>query len=433
LRTKPPVPAVTSPRLRLTTGVQAARETPAEESIPAIDHPKTTALNALMDALKLTRDKTEVGVIPTKDPRRGLQQFRKYAEGEIPSRYAEPGVAGVSESRALIDKARSLINSLNAAELGVAESVVAQIKSHYFLELNSLYPYFTQLVNAPILAKEGKKGPWTSTCNITSLAMVLTALGVGPSDFKSSERELLGKIGKELVPDREDFDDLASLRMPDFLQVVAALQQYGHLGGKNFKKRVETARKLAYSEKGILRWDNLTEIAGYFGVKVEGQKKGVKTVESFGKHVIPEQKPIKKKLGTIDKKYRAIRKDYSAGKLRKLKKKEREAKKEEWKAKKAEWDEERKPLLEQLADVETKYAKFIAADYKRDVMKEVAPLLDKGGQILLTAPGHYVRLQSIDETGIVIDDPAFGGMNTPVTWEEANKRGYFSHWAVFKK
>lgn len=73
------------------------------------------------------------------------------------------------------------------------------------------------------------------------------------------------------------------------------------------------------------------------------------------------------------------------------------------------------------------------ATYKRNVKKQLEPWLDQGGQVVANKPGHYVRLENIDDSGIVIDDPATKGKNFRMTWAKANEGGYFRSYMVFLK
>jgi hypothetical protein len=66
-------------------------------------------------------------------------------------------------------------------------------------------------------------------------------------------------------------------------------------------------------------------------------------------------------------------------------------------------------------------------------LREVTPWINQGGQIVVNRPGHYLRLQSIDDSGVTLDDPGDEGKNYHVTWAESNSIGHFRSWQVFKK
>lgn len=86
------------------------------------------------------------------------------------------------------------------------------------------YAYYSQQLNSNYLKSKG--AAWTRTCNITSLAMVLDALGFTPENYDVTKREILIKIYcqleyRKLCNNTIWSQELSKLYLPDFLQLVA--------------------------------------------------------------------------------------------------------------------------------------------------------------------------------------------------------------------
>ncbi|MCB0005253.1 MAG: hypothetical protein KDE04_02330, partial [Anaerolineales bacterium] len=289
--------------------------------------------------------------------------------------YKEGSDAQYDEMTALLGSARELVSGLTTAALQaivpeISDTQTAQIIGYYHQQLNTLTPFFTQMANMNILHK-GKSDAWRRTCNVTSLSMVLLSLGVGADAF-NGDKDLLVKIANHLEPSINSWDNLMALRMPDFVQFVAVLTEYKDGPDEGFGTRVDAARDTV-APKVSTTLNIFTAIVKYFGVN---------RVHS----------------GEIDSKGTAKRKN------------------------------EDLPADKQL-DPES----FKTETFKADVMREVTPWINQGGQIVVNRPGHYLRLQSIDDSGVTLDDPGDEGKNYHVTWAESNSIGHFRSWQVFKK
>jgi hypothetical protein len=185
-------------------------------------------------------------------------------------RYYEAGMVGKIVPH-LIDKSRQIVKSLTTAD--IEERKLKETKSAYHRELNALSTYYTQMANLDILTNvEEEKPAWRRTCNVTSLAMALEALGVSAGHFEG-DRELLTQVANHFDPDAfNDFSDVASLRLPDFLQFVAIYLNLPKSGkfAKRYKKGWKKARK-SY----ILSSKNFLKMAKEFGV-TESSREGTK-------------------------------------------------------------------------------------------------------------------------------------------------------------
>lgn len=70
-------------------------------------------------------------------------------------------------------------------------------------------------------------------------------------------------------------------------------------------------------------------------------------------------------------------------------------------------------------------------DYKREIMATMSAAIGGGNQVMVNLDNHFVRLQSVNDDGIVIDDPGNrGGENNRVSWNDARKYGYFQHYLL---
>ena len=77
---------------------------------------------------------------------------------------------------------------------------------------------------------------------------------------------------------------------------------------------------------------------------------------------------------------------------------------------------------------------LLAETMKAKVMPEMLELLGKGKQVIVVLSGHFVKLQSVTEAGVVVQDP--GGLaraNRLAPWAEARNRGYFKGSVTFRK
>ena len=259
----------------------------------------------------------------------------------------------------LIGKSRDIVKSLTAAD--VEEGALDATKAQYFQKLNTLSTYYTQMANMDILQKGDKSDTaWKRTCNVTSVAMALEALGVGADAF-TGDKELLAQIANHFEPDRfEHFSDVRALRMPDVLQFVAIYLNMPDSG--EFSERVEEAWNEARGSY-VFGSNNFLQIAAAFGVTESSRFKT----------------------------------DWDA-----IKKKKKKA-------------------------VET---------YKKKITAQVGPELDAGGQVIvnrLKPSKHFVRLESLSDDGITIDDPADLGKNASLSWKEAYQGRYFNTYVVLNK
>jgi|GEM_PF-2227399 len=374
--------------------------------IASLSHYKILILNNLVEFLRFLKNYAEAPESALKTAKQiktwKRKVWKRLTDPHIYRRYKEAGRNLRGLIVLTVGWSRDIINSLAAKVLGVTKRVLLEIKSYYHRLINTYTPYYTQMANINFLWKGGSKA-WRRTCNVTSMSMVLNALGVSPGDF-TGDRTLLTRIGTYHKSDLTDFSDLTALRMPDFLQLVVIYIKYQTASGTRFEQRAGRARKAA--AKIISRSLKIFEqIAHLF--KVKKTKTGF--IPSYG----AQKKALEKK---INKKKQKLRKKHNAKTISDT-----------------EFNKQMSELNRQLQDLPDKLKSYTARKYKQRVMAQVGPLLNAGGQIVVNRPGHYVRLEGFDKKGIIIDDPASKGKNFRISWTDANNTGYFRSYVVFTK
>jgi hypothetical protein len=163
---------------------------------------------------------------------------------------------------ARIGAARRMAGSILLVGLSPDEADAVRAWAHR--QLNRLSPYYSQGRNANFLEKEH-----TRTCNLTSLAMALEALGKSSADYRGSLetiraiRSSPGSHGnynyKKAFDHAEEAvgDDVLGLRLPDFLQLATVARRMA--AGKDLKAAV----KRAWDD--ILKPATLAELANDLG------------------------------------------------------------------------------------------------------------------------------------------------------------------------
>lgn len=103
-----------------------------------------------------------------------------------------------------------------AEKLGLEEGLANAIRQHFHLKISRLAPFYTQTANANILATKTTKAAMR-TCNITTVAMTLEGLGKTVTDFQGNSGLMNHITGRLDLGTSE----ASSLRLPDFLQILA--------------------------------------------------------------------------------------------------------------------------------------------------------------------------------------------------------------------
>jgi hypothetical protein len=318
---------------------------------------------------------------------------------------------------------------------GLDPAVLGELKKRLYRVINDISPYYSQLRNIDVL--EGKKqaeklGTKTSvrtrTCNITSLSMALESLGKSANDYDSSKHDEVLAAAKlfnaqvrradfTVAGDSAAWSAMAGLRLSDFLELAAIAEVLK--GGKS-SSDVTSAAVTAWGK--ILSIYFLKTLANRFGASG--------TIESFTLDPSKSKKEQKKDLTALSR---------WGGKHRKSVEKLVDARNAaETATGKARERAEKKyqRLLKQhrRALSGTRIEKRLPIEsYKNAVIAQAGGELDSGAAIVVNITGHYVRLQTIYDDHVVVDDPGrLARANRKVTWEEARAMGYFKRRLVLR-
>jgi hypothetical protein len=242
----------------------AQRSSPLRSALDALKRLQEHAATAQEDAQKI--DQAE----------RNKKKGEPKGETTLGQEWGEERDKLVAE----IKTVRKLIDELKSSS-GLSAAEVASVMAYLYRELARVAPYYFQMVNANILEKDNTKAGGR-TCNVTSLAMTLEALGKSSKDYAGPEVRMLPLIAK-VLPGRVDTavdrvageEEMAALRLPDFLQILAVskfLEVDPELAGtdpKAFLKAVEKARNEAAGKITQSGW--FDKLIGDFGVKVDNE------------------------------------------------------------------------------------------------------------------------------------------------------------------
>jgi hypothetical protein len=297
---------------------------------------------------------------------------------------------------------------------------VTELKKRAHRRLNELSPYYSQGHNVDLIenVRKAKKSQWDSgTCSITSLATALEGIGIGTTRYKNPERlariyeyfmneeqnakddkgELAGfnTGGNQLLNNADDHvgGDVTGLRLPDFLELAAIAENIGDGASHD---AIRTARYETIHGKWIQDIDNQRLLASRFGVSSE-------------KHTLKTRGGSLKDWATPDRR-NAVEKQVDRRNT----------------------GEGDAPSPETEAMLRGEGSPIELEQYKQQVLREVGGALDAGKGVMMNLQHHYVRVQSLDDGGVVVDDPGHQatGSARVVRWNEAMAMAYFARWLV---
>jgi len=298
-------------------------------------------------------------------------------------------------------------------------------------KLEEVAPYHFQLNIKSIESVGG----W-STCNLTSLAMALEVIGIGPSSYPSHFHDKLLAVAKifhkDIAGDKDSknpgarlashgrdaskMTSLMGLRFPDFLQLAAVVHKLG--AKESTDENIIAAANQAVMDKPHIGF--LSDLSRDFGaspssqsVKWDADAKKNHTANSkledfgeenrgdHGSNRRVEAMNTAKNLmerETNPAKKAALQKDYEA-----LLAKE-------------------KPALEGKGIEST----LSLETYQAAVTRDLGPFLDAGAGVIAGLSGHWTRLYAIDEQGVKVQDPGqWNRSEMKISWAEARAMGYF--------
>jgi hypothetical protein len=428
-------------------------------SLPLISIPswmpsiKIEKLRKIFEDLTRLKPAARRASVPKGVSKRRRRLIIKYKEERMPQR---------REIIAKIREARRIIRSLDVSDFGGDRQEMKKAKARYYRKLNTFTPYYGQFPNLNILRKYSrKKKRWYSaggrTCNVTSLAMALTGLGVNASDFLG-DRNLLTLIAHRQDERFTSFHMLQNERMPDFLQFVAIYIKFVQLNVLPLVQRHSSIflQILQYIDKAIdfataAAILSLSEIFPGIPKRASSLAKRalrvfplLNTLSIFPLFLLDEfledfQNVLHQVLiclrDTIIPKF-----DYHWRKARKKAAKgvlgyEFLQQMAKWfgVAATTKWTPMTRSKGESKKWVFTKF-------YKNWLLKNILPLLKSGKQIFAFRKRplrHFVRLQDIDKRGIVVDDPGrIGRENMLIRWKKQGvklQEGLFTLFVILGK
>ncbi|HLV37669.1 MAG TPA: hypothetical protein VKY59_21300, partial [Spirillospora sp.] len=214
----------------------AAETTTSDEPAPAGSTATTTAddpavsghpavgriLNPVKQAFK-TYKETEDNV---KAAERAVSKAKK-AEKAAKEEERQIKMGKMEESRnaarAVMATAREQVAALTEAEFPGGAAEMQRVKAYLNRQLNAHTIFYAQGMNANILYRD-KTAAAGRTCNMTVMSMMLEALGKSAKDYTGDLtrlQSLAGEYNDVLGKNNTSPEDLTSLRLPDFLQLVA--------------------------------------------------------------------------------------------------------------------------------------------------------------------------------------------------------------------
>lgn len=161
--------------------------------------------------------------------------------------------ASRANARAIMATARAQVAALTASDF-TSPAEMKQVIGYINRQLNTNTIYYTQMQNADILFGNGLTAAWR-TCNMTVISMMLEALGKSSKDYTGDMTKLqniAGEFDKQLGINNSNPGDLTSLRLPDFLQLVA----------------IDMTGSRENAAKNITSHAFITDVVRRFGLKV---------------------------------------------------------------------------------------------------------------------------------------------------------------------
>ncbi|MCE7002916.1 hypothetical protein LWC34_08730 [Kibdelosporangium philippinense] len=276
------------------------------------------------------------------------------------------------------------IGAVRAAINGVQD---ATQKATYFRRLNAIAPFYTQAANAGIVSAQAAG----ATCNVTVVAMCLEHLGMSADDYQGDweTMRIVEDWAQRKLSTETDFE---RARLADFMQLVATVEKLG--GTKDpTDERIEQARlkALYWIAKGN---KPLQEMFAKFGVRAES----VYSPQQNELHAIGKKK-TSMVWEILNKRQAAERKGatpdiVAAGRA--------------------------------LPGADADEASVPLEGYKEWALSTFGPILDAGMPVAVGQYNHWMRLQSVDEDYVIVDDPGgTGRLNRKTAWEEARGEGLF--------
>jgi len=397
----------------------AAASSPPEPPAAALPPPsfhsfeeyvRLAAISGNPQALSITQDLT---VLQAK-----FDMLPKQKAGHT---YANEEQGNRQEAVALILPLRAKIQALSSA--GLDPATTGALQSSAYRAIADMSPYYSQWWNANILHKDGSAARGR-TCNVTSVAMALEALGRTAQSYQGERQAFIvaaahafhGELHLKAHP---TWEAVKALRLADFLQLVVVARFMHDASAAAAHSAQETAASSITSS-------SVVHYAKEFGVKPQiidfdrgadfkaVRGKGMSDLEILKSHGHKFRRGIELS-GQFGIQHNNFLNEGGT--------------EEGWwqsKAGKAEraYLDRQGSTIDKTMDLES---------YKNTVITQVGKDLDSGAAIFAVMYNHFTRLQAIHPDAVVIDDPgSWSQSDYRMTWEEARACGLFLRWAVLR-
>lgn len=381
------------------------RAAPAPLPVSSLGNPSLEQLVAKINNAEVTAIAGQLAALKAES--KGLARDRREEQGE-----------GRDQ---LVEHIGALRTRIEGLPKGNAD--IAAFKAAIYRAIQDLAPFYFQSRNIDIL--ETPPASATRTCNLTVLGMSLESLGLSAANYTGHRASLLAAARfyqhKIVGDDKSEeahgatagrgasWENVAGLRLPDFLELAAIAR---HAGGATDEAAVKAGAKEAWNS--ILEWQFLKDLASDFKVNAHIKMfnaSGIKTDKKAG------TKSDDKKIRSLGDKNRMAVEKYINARL----------------AAEAKGSEKNLAARDKL---QAGYDAAIAdegiddqvsiSDFRDHLVKEVGKDLDAGKAVIVGLSGHFVKLQSLDENHIIVDDPARDTRSgTVLSYAEARAMGYF--------
>jgi hypothetical protein len=405
----------------------------------------------------------------------GLARFARPAAEPHGKRWARMSAAEIDANARYQEKRAEqrdrLVTLIGEARSRIAHLTAEDVKASLYQRLNTLTPYYTQMGNINVLYTD--KEAWARTCNVTSVAMALEALGVKIGDF-TGDANLMARIAAAY-----QIPSVSSLRMPDFLQLVAiyvaALEKDNPaallaLPDDEFAGRIARARQLAATPLIVQAgsFARFTALLGVMARLVTHENESTLTrlgelgaanlaiardeerlaettggIGRVGKHRARTERRLARDQAAksalirryTEEDIRAVAKGIERLEKRRPKRPaSAPAVPEDLDRQRARLAEMRAAQPERIAHFEEELDVALPVDVYRDsLVTRLQDALATGRQVVGNRVSHFVRIESVSEAGLVIDDPADLGKDYRMTWEEARSRGFFRRFVILER
>ena len=288
-----------------------------------------------------------------------------------------------------IGRLRKMVADLTQSGLPVEQTKDLQAAFYRAIDLVSPYYYQHNNVMLEYSTERGAKHEVFNTCNITSLAMCLQALGLTASNYDHPEllppiiEYFKSDIGKAL---KVTSSDLSGYRLPDVLGMAAVAENLT-VRDKPGHDHLESAASAAM--EWVPNIIHMKILASRFGVPGQTGSYHHDTLAAYGKdhwQDASKRSDQRREGGTVD---------------------------------------------DQGLSTEDIEHQLPLKKFTEDVLAVIRPALDAGKQVVAGQYNHFVRIESVDDTGVVKDDPGnWLRSDDQLTWEEARALGLFENYLI---